>query len=278
MLFFDGAPQFVPKPATTHKTVTDIQADAIAAETAIVARYSALCKEAYEAGEMDVFHLYQHLIKWHRRGGNGNEGHLAWLQKQNWQLQEFGEKDYEAVKARRGTMPLLSEQPQLQQPLAIADSEVFSADAQVLPSTANAKDGAIDVVWYSGAFVPRIDRSTGEPYMLKLDMQGCRMDRLNNGAPVFDTHFTGDDFKSLVAGKAGTRAQLGVVRRAWPNGDKGMATLKFDLGDPDGADMFRKASTGILQNLSFGTFIYEREKVDAQTEGMPEGKHSLFER
>ena len=152
------------------------------------------------------------------------------------------------------------------------DTEVFSADAQVLPSTANAKDGTIDVVWYSGAFVPRIDRATGEPYMLKLDMQGCRFDRLNNGAPVFDTHFTGDDFKSLIAGKVGTRAQVGVVRRAWPNGEKGMATLQFDLGDPDGAEMFRKASTGILQNLSFGTFIYKRDKVEAQTEGTPEGQ------
>jgi hypothetical protein len=106
-------------------------------------------------------------------------------------------------------------------PPAAPNSEVFAADAQVLPSTANAKDGTIDVVWYSGAFVPRIDRSTGEPYMLKLSMDGCRFDRLNNGAPVFDTHFTGDDFKSLVAGKVGTRAQVGVVRRAWPNGDKG---------------------------------------------------------
>jgi len=157
-------------------------------------------------------------------------------------------------------------------PPANPNSEVFAADAQVLPSTANAKDGTIDVVWYSGAFVPRIDRSTGEPYMLKLDMQGCRFDRLNNGAPVFDTHFTGDDFKSLIAGKVGTRAQVGVVRRAWPNGDKGMATLQFDLGDEDGAEMFRKASAGILQNLSFGTFVYKREKTDLQTEGMPEGK------
>ena len=157
-------------------------------------------------------------------------------------------------------------------PPAPPDSEVFSADAQIMPSTANAKDGTIDVVWYSGAYVPRIDRSTGEPYMLKLDMAGCRLDRLNNGAPIFDTHFTGDDFKSLIAGKVGTRAQVGVVRRAWPNGDKGMATLQFDLGDPDGAEMFRKASAGILQNLSFGTFVYKREKVEAQTEGLPEGK------
>jgi hypothetical protein len=155
-------------------------------------------------------------------------------------------------------------------PVAGRDSEVFAADAQVVPSTANADDGTIDVVWYSGAPVPRIDRSTGEPYMLRLAMEGCRMDRLNSGAPVFDTHFTGDDFKSLMAGKVGTRAQVGVVQRAWPNGPKGMATLKFDMGDPDGAEMFRKASTGILQNLSFGTFIYKREKTDMQTEGMAE--------
>ena len=115
--------------------------------------------------------------------------------------------------------------PLLRSETSNPNTEVFSADAQVLPSTANSKDGTIDVVWYSGAFVPRIDRATGEPYMLKLDMPGCRFDRLNNGAPVFDTHFTGDDFKSLIAGKVGTRAQVGVVRRAWPNGDKGMATL-----------------------------------------------------
>jgi hypothetical protein len=164
-------------------------------------------------------------------------------------------------------------------PPAQHDTEIFTADAHVVPSTANTKDGTIDVVWYSGAYVPRVDRSTGEPYMLKLDMSGCRMDRLNNGAPVFDTHFTGDDFKSLIAGKVGTRAQVGVVRRAWANGDKGMATLQFDLGDPDGAEMFRKASSGILQNLSFGTFVYKRDKVDPQTlqtEGpnrsFPEGK------
>ena len=99
LLFFEGAPGFNAKPAATHKTVTDIETEAVANETAIVVRYSALCKEAYEAGEMDIFHLYQHLTKWHRRGGNGYEGHLSWLQKQRWQLQEFGEKDYEAVKA-----------------------------------------------------------------------------------------------------------------------------------------------------------------------------------
>lgn len=100
LLFFDGGePSIVCEEAATHPTVSTIQADALVAEQNIVARYAELCKEAFAAGEMDVFHLYQHLTKWHRRGGNGNEGHLAWLQKQNWQLLEFGEKEYEEVKA-----------------------------------------------------------------------------------------------------------------------------------------------------------------------------------
>jgi len=157
--------------------------------------------------------------------------------------------------------------------------EYFAADgAGPVPETADSKTGTIDVVWYSGAAVPRIDPDTGEPYMLTLDMAGCRLERLNNGAPVFDTHFTGDDFKSMIAGQVGTRAQRGVVRKAWAEGPAGKATLQFDLGDPDGAEMFRKASAGILQNLSFGTWVYRREKVAAQAgiEGAASGEIAAF--
>jgi hypothetical protein len=141
--------------------------------------------------------------------------------------------------------------------------------AEFVPSTADPKKGTIDCVWYGGQMVPRMDPDTGEPYMLNLDMAGCRMDRLNAGAPVFDTHFSGNDFKSLMADKAGTKAQLGVVEKAWADGPKGLATLRFDTGSPEGAEMFRKASTGILRNLSFGAWIYKRAKTSA--EALPEG-------
>ena len=42
--------------------------------------------------------------------------------------------------------------------------------------------------------------------------------------------------------------------------------------------MFRKASTGILQNLSFGTFIYKRDKVEAQTRRPAGGQAAVLER
>ena len=109
--------------------------------------------------------------------------------------------------------------------------EFFAApDAKPVASTANEKDGTIDVVWYTGAQVPRKDPDTGEPYMLTLDMDGARLDRLNAGAPIFDTHFTGDDYKSVAAGKAGTKAQVGVVNKAWADGPNGMATLQVRSG------------------------------------------------
>jgi hypothetical protein len=154
------------------------------------------------------------------------------------------------------------------------DDEDEDEDDQVLfmPATANAKDGTIDCVWYAGATVPRQDPETYEPYMLSLDMEGCRMERLNAGAPVFDAHFSGDDFKSVIAGKTGTKAQVGVVRKAWADGKKGRATLQFDMGSDDGQELFRKASRGIVQNLSFGAWIYKREKQEAaKTEALQEG-------
>ena len=287
VLFLEGAPTIELKPAATHDSVTEILNDAFAAEQAAIARFTDLCKQCYDAGDMSNFHFYQHLVKWHREGDDKFKGHVAWLQKQTLPVEEAGRKRLhrrERGEGLGGTMPLLrteistaAPEPARRRPRRLTRKS-SPPTPRCCPARPTPRTAPSTWSGTAGPFVPRIDRSTGEPYMLKLDMEGCRFDRLNNGAPVFDTHFTGDDFKSLIAGKVGTRAQLGVVRRAWPNGDKGMATLQFDLGDPDGAEMFRKASTGILQNLSFGTFVYKREKIDAADRGDAGGQAALPER
>ena len=79
----------------------EILNDAFAAEEAAVARFSDLCKQCYEAGDMSNFHFYQHLTKWHREGDDKFKGHIAWLQKQIGQLKKLGETDYIAVTAAR---------------------------------------------------------------------------------------------------------------------------------------------------------------------------------
>ena len=84
------------------------------------------------------------------------------------------------------------------------DQVVFAAaDGTIAfqPATVDEKNRTVDVVWYGGQTVPRSDPDTGEPYMLRLDMAGCRMERLNSGAPVFDCHMSGLDYKSVNGGQ-----------------------------------------------------------------------------
>jgi hypothetical protein len=89
--------------AQSHASVGQILGDATTAETAFVAAVNQLADAALKAGALDAFHGLQHLAKFHTIGGGvigstDRTGHLAWLQKQNWQLLEFGEKEYEETK------------------------------------------------------------------------------------------------------------------------------------------------------------------------------------
>ena len=99
LYFREGAPAIAAAPAAAHNTVAGIIADAFKAEQAIVARYAELTKQAFELNDIALFHYYQHISKWHCQGGNDYKGHLAMLQREAWQLKEFGETDYEEVKA-----------------------------------------------------------------------------------------------------------------------------------------------------------------------------------
>jgi bacterioferritin (cytochrome b1) len=101
LLFLEGAPTIEPKPAATHDSVTEILNDAFAAEQVAIARFTDLCKQCYDAGDMSNFHFYQHLVKWHREGDDKFKGHVAWLQKQLYQLKKLGENDYIAVNATK---------------------------------------------------------------------------------------------------------------------------------------------------------------------------------
>jgi Mu-like prophage major head subunit gpT len=141
--------------------------------------------------------------------------------------------------------------------------EIFAMgdDATFVPSTVDKKNRTVDVVWYGGATVPRIDPNTGDKYNLRLDMNGCRMERLNAGAPFFDNHMSGVDYRSHSAGLPGSKAQLGSVQKAWTDGQKGMATVKFrDEGEDENADnMFNGIASGVFRNLSFGTTITNKK-------------------
>ncbi len=131
--------------------------------------------------------------------------------------------------------------------------ERFTVEATFAPPSANDDARTIDAVWYTGAKVPRFDWRSGEEYDLILDMKGCRMDRLNSGGPVLDSHSA-----------YGVESQLGVVRKAWAKKSTGLATIQFSKRDAV-TPIWNDVKGGIIQNLSPGMWIYK--KVDTTPKG-----------
>ena len=144
-------------------------------------------------------------------------------------------------------------QPESQAELPEFQVERFTVAATFAPPSANDDARTIDAVWYTGAKVPRFDWRTGEEYDLILDMKGCRLDRLNNGGPVLDSHSA-----------YGVESQLGVVRKAWAKKATGLATIQFSKRDAV-TPIWNDVKGGIIQNLSPGMWIYK--KIDTTPKG-----------
>src|ERR1017187_4448710 len=143
--------------------------------------------------------------------------------------------------------------PEAEQEHPEVQVERFAVAASFAPPSANDDSRTIDAVWYTGAKVPRFDWRNGEEYDLILDMKGCRMDRLNNGGPVLDSHSA-----------YGVESQLGVVRKAWAKKSAGLATIQFSKRDAV-TSIWNDVKGGIIQNLSPGMWIYK--KVDTTPKG-----------
>src|SRR5579862_9686715 len=92
--FLDSDPVIAPEAAEAHADLASMLADAQKYELALVQQYADATKACWEAGDMSNFHWFQHLSKWHREGDDKYKGHLAWIQKQLWQLKQLGPVPY----------------------------------------------------------------------------------------------------------------------------------------------------------------------------------------
>lgn len=98
-------------------------------------------------------------------------------------------------------------------------------DVRAAVGEVNEADRTIEVTFSTGAGVERYDWARGERYIerLSLDPAHVRLERLNSGAPVLDTH-TGWSVKSIlgavvegtasIVGKKDARAMLRFSKRA----------------------------------------------------------------
>lgn len=112
------------------------------------------------------------------------------------------------------------------------------------PSTFDAESRTVELCWTTGAEVERFDWDRGR-YIesLSLDKKHVRLDRLNSGASLLDNHNA----------YGGVRSVLGVVEKAWIDGDEGRALVRFSAR---AEDVMEDVRAGIIRNVSVGYRVH----------------------
>lgn len=128
--------------------------------------------------------------------------------------------------------------------------------ASVAPGTLDEEKRTVELIWTTGERVLRgfFDRYFEE---LSLAPGAVRMGRLQNGAPLLDTHDSYD-----------LRGVIGVVESARLEPTRGIAKVRF-ARDDQGNAVFAKVRDGILRNVSVGYRIHKMEKVEDGEDRIP---------
>lgn len=117
-------------------------------------------------------------------------------------------------------------------------------------SSINPEKRTVDIVFFTGVDIPRMDWWTGDKYVLRFDPKGADLSLLNNGAPVLDNHSRFD----------GSASQKGKVERAWGENGKWMATLRFSKRSSVD-DLWGDIQDKIVTKFSMGVEILEKENL-----------------
>lgn len=142
------------------------------------------------------------------------------------------------------------------------DAGMATRAVSTVPTSWNAETRTIDVVWTTGARGARFDWSRWETIdeELSVDDGAVRLDRLNSGAPVLNTHQ-----------KYELENQIGVVvpGSARMENGQGIATLQLSARE-DLAEIIADIAAGIIRNLSVGYRVHTYEITER------EGQRALY--
>lgn len=132
------------------------------------------------------------------------------------------------------------------------DLPKFGRAAELVPGSYNEDSNTVDIIWTTGASVRRYSWWDDLYYneILEVSESALRLDRLNAGAPLLNTH----DSSSLesVIGSV-------VPDTARTEGSIGLATVVLSRADAD-KDIVSKIKDGIIRNISVGYRIHKVEK------------------
>lgn len=130
--------------------------------------------------------------------------------------------------------------------------------AEVRPSSYQESDNSVEVVWSTGARVARFDWWDWEYYNEELSMEpgAVRLERLNAGAAVLDTHDSSQlsaVIGSIVPGSARIEGGLGIARVSLAQTE-------------DVKDTVAKILAGHIRNISVGYIVHQYTRIEKDGE------------
>ena len=128
---------------------------------------------------------------------------------------------------------------------------------QIRAASYNADKKTVDVCFTTGFKGIRYSWMGNYYEELVVTPEAVRLDRLNAGASVLDTH-----------GSWELANVLGVVEKAWIEGGEGLATIRFSERE-DVAPIVADIAAGIIRNVSVGYAVHVYEKTEAAGEKIP---------
>ena len=138
------------------------------------------------------------------------------------------------------------------------ETPMLSLRAAVREGSVDVDARTVELIWTTGAKGRRYSWDIGS-YMEELEVSdsAVRLDRLNNGAPLLDTH-----------NQYELRAVLAVVERAWIEAGEGHALVRFSKREE--ADVvFKDVADGILRNISVGYAVHRYEVTESEDDKLP---------
>lgn len=128
-------------------------------------------------------------------------------------------------------------------------------------TSVNSDKRTAELSWTAGGRVLRYDWWTGDRYWeeLSLEAGAVRLERLNGGAPLLNTHSRWD-----------LSDVIGVVESARLEKTEGLASVRFSKRD-DVEPYFQDVRDGIIRNVSVGYIVHRYLKIDppAETNDFP---------
>ena len=136
----------------------------------------------------------------------------------------------------------------------------ISFRASIAENSFNKEERTVDVTFATDTPVKRYDWDIEGGYfneVLGFDKANIRMERINAGAPVLNSH-SNYELSNV----------LGVVTKAWIEEGVGRATLKFSDRD-DVAPFVKDIENGIIRNVSVGYKVHKYDDVSEDDDKIP---------